>query len=112
MLRQMVYGAASFCAFGYYKRKHTYSDEDLTGFKKFRVGAATATVTVLAGAPLDVIKTRIQANHNGYHSFFQTLFKIRNEEGTQALYKGAATKIVKLSLGTLVFMLCYEALTK
>ena len=71
----------------------------------------TSSVAVFCGAPFDVVKTRIQnhdiTNHRAIH---QAFYDIYCNEGTLAFYKGAFTKLLKVSVGTFICLCVYESI--
>lgn len=71
----------------------------------------TASVATIVGAPLDVIKTRIQNHEIQNHSaLFRSLYDVYLKEGTLALYKGAGTKLIRVSIGTFLCLCIYESI--
>eukprot|EP01080_Neovahlkampfia_damariscottae_P005501 gene5501-9318_t len=64
-------------------------------------------ISAVVTCPLDVIKTRIQINHDHkqYESAFDALKKIQKEEGMKGFFKGVKPRSLWLSGGTAVTML-------
>lgn len=78
----------------------------VTGF----VGGVSAT---MCNAPLDVVKSRIQAQsptNVQYTSTLQALLSIGKNEGPQALYKGFKPKAIRMGTGGAVAVTTFEAI--
>ena len=67
----------------------------------------TGGIATLAGAPFDIVKTRMQAGEAS-GSVLQAIRNIIQTEGTSALYRGAGTKLLRVTIGTFIALTTFE----
>ncbi|OLQ06885.1 Succinate/fumarate mitochondrial transporter [Symbiodinium microadriaticum] len=75
-------------------------------------GGITGCCSTLLNNPIDVIKSRIEAqdgNTKEYTSTLQAFRKIWQQEGALAFYKGVAPRLMKISIGQAITFSAYEA---
>lgn len=76
-------------------------------------GGVTGCVSTALNNPIDVVKTRIEAQDGAAHSkeytgTWQCLRSIVRQEGVRALYRGIAPRMAKISLGQAITFSAYE----
>ena len=74
------------------------------------MGVLASVLATLVGAPLDVVKTRVQASQTPAISIRSAIRDIIVKEGAGTLWKGAGVKTVKVTIGTFLAMSLYEVL--
>lgn len=57
----------------------------------------------------EVARTRLREEGNKYQRFWQTLGLVYKEEGTQGVYRGLTTQLVRQIPNTAIMMSTYEA---
>ncbi|CAE7461548.1 SFC1 [Symbiodinium sp. CCMP2592] len=75
-------------------------------------GGITGCCSTLLNNPIDVIKSRIEAqdgNTKEYTSTLQAFRSILQQEGAMAFYKGIAPRLMKISIGQAITFSAYEA---
>eukprot|EP00698_Gefionella_okellyi_P012734 TRINITY_DN3449_c0_g2_i1.p1 TRINITY_DN3449_c0_g2~~TRINITY_DN3449_c0_g2_i1.p1 ORF type:complete len:344 (-),score=76.73 TRINITY_DN3449_c0_g2_i1:20-988(-) len=110
LLRQMIYGAAIFTTYEWMSYQTVVAPEGPYGFKLLLCGTTAGLVATLAGAPLDVAKTRLQKGEAD--SLLGALRSIVSNEGVRGLYRGAKAKMYKVTVGTFAFLWAYELLVR
>eukprot|EP00471_Norrisiella_sphaerica_P013477 CAMPEP_0184496410 /NCGR_PEP_ID=MMETSP0113_2-20130426/33890_1 /TAXON_ID=91329 /ORGANISM="Norrisiella sphaerica, Strain BC52" /LENGTH=279 /DNA_ID=CAMNT_0026883021 /DNA_START=10 /DNA_END=849 /DNA_ORIENTATION=- len=84
------------------------------GWEPLVAGASVGAFTTVLNNPLDVIKSRMQADSQDgsrkprYTSTWHCVKTIMNEEGLLGLWRGLPARILKISLGQGVIFLVYE----
>mmetsp|Transcript_38193 Transcript_38193/g.110180 ORF Transcript_38193/g.110180 Transcript_38193/m.110180 type:complete len:305 (+) Transcript_38193:106-1020(+) len=74
-------------------------------------GGITGCASTTLNHPIDVVKTRLEAQdgmHKEYTNTLQCLRRIVSEEGFLALYRGIAPRMIKISLGQAITFSAYE----
>mmetsp|Transcript_32606 Transcript_32606/g.74505 ORF Transcript_32606/g.74505 Transcript_32606/m.74505 type:complete len:302 (+) Transcript_32606:26-931(+) len=76
-------------------------------------GGITGCIGAFIGCPIDVVKTRIEAQDSvgkpkEYTGTVQAAVKIVKEEGFLALYKGLSPRMMKITLGQAITFFAYE----
>mmetsp|Transcript_35588 Transcript_35588/g.94121 ORF Transcript_35588/g.94121 Transcript_35588/m.94121 type:complete len:308 (-) Transcript_35588:394-1317(-) len=74
-------------------------------------GGITGCVSTALNHPIDVVKTRIEAQdgkQKEYNNTMQAFRSIVREEGVRTLYRGIAPRMVKISLGQAITFTAYE----
>jgi len=75
-------------------------------------GGITGCVSTALNHPIDVVKTRIEAQDGAgqkeYTNTVQAFRSIAKGEGVKALYKGIAPRMIKISLGQAITFTAYE----
>lgn len=74
-------------------------------------GGITGCTSTVLNHPLDVAKTRIEAQDGAvkeYTGTFQCLRSVVRNEGVKALYRGIAPRLVKISAGQAITFTAYE----
>jgi len=74
-------------------------------------GGITGCVSTALNHPIDVVKTRIEAQDGAQKEYKNTLQAFRTivrEEGPRALYRGIAPRMIKISLGQAITFTAYE----
>ncbi|KAF9335394.1 hypothetical protein BG006_000181 [Podila minutissima] len=82
--------------------------------RNFIAGTMGGFLGTLVNTPFDVVKSRIQNQRKGTHTYGFTLpsvAKIYREEGFRALYKGLAPKTVRLGLGGGLMLVVFDSLS-
>ncbi|KAF9316182.1 hypothetical protein BG003_002271 [Podila horticola] len=82
--------------------------------RNFIAGTMGGFLGTLVNTPFDVVKSRIQNQRKGTHTYGFTLpsaAKIYREEGLRALYKGLAPKTVRLGLGGGLMLVVFDTLS-
>mmetsp|Transcript_117970 Transcript_117970/g.338345 ORF Transcript_117970/g.338345 Transcript_117970/m.338345 type:complete len:305 (+) Transcript_117970:131-1045(+) len=77
-------------------------------------GGVTGLASTTLNQPLDVIKTRLEAQDGArkeYTSTLQCFRRIVAEEGVSALYRGITPRMVKVSMGQAILFSAYERYT-
>jgi len=75
-------------------------------------GGITGCASTILNHPIDVIKSRIEAQdgkQKEYTGTFQALRSILRDEGVLALYRGLAPRLMKISIGQAITFSAYEA---
>jgi len=75
-------------------------------------GGITGCCSTALNNPIDVVKTRIEAQDGKvkeYSSSWQCFRSILRNEGVQALYRGVAPRMMKISLGQAITFSAYES---
>ena len=86
--------------------------KDLYGFTKLRIGITSGIVATIIGAPVDVIKTRVQNQEMKPNNIINGIRNQITREGIKSLYAGCGTKILRTSIGTFIFLCAYESIMK
>lgn len=64
----------------------------------------------------EVVRTRLRQkvsrDQRKYHSFFQTLLKVWQDEGPRGLYGGMSAHLLRVVPNTAIVFLTYEAVVK
>lgn len=74
-------------------------------------GGITGCVSTALNHPIDVVKTRIEAQdglQKEYTGTLQCIRKVVSEEGVKALYRGIVPRMMKISLGQAITFSAYE----
>mmetsp|Transcript_101628 Transcript_101628/g.180209 ORF Transcript_101628/g.180209 Transcript_101628/m.180209 type:complete len:291 (+) Transcript_101628:12-884(+) len=78
-------------------------------------GGMTGCVSTLLNNPIDVVKSRIQAQQGKdkeYTGTWHCFRSIVRSEGVSALYKGVAPRLMKISIGQAITFAAYETYSK
>lgn len=81
----------------------------------FVCGAIGGTVGTILNTPFDVVKTRIQGHigpHPKYRWAIPSLYRIWQEEGFTALFRGFKPKVIRLGPGGGILLVVYDRVTK
>lgn len=74
-------------------------------------GGLTGCIGTVLNHPIDVVKSRIEAQDGAvkeYTGTFQALRKVFVEEGWRVLYRGLAPRLIKISVGQAITFTAYE----
>ncbi|XP_062505572.1 solute carrier family 25 member 36-A-like [Corticium candelabrum] len=102
-------------------RKSSYSDISQHSFQvkdlfMFMGAAACSKLTATALAyPHEVIRTRLRQNegvHRRYHTFFQSLLRVWQEEGVRGLYGGLGTHLIRVIPNSAIMFATYEMIVR
>ena len=76
-------------------------------------GALCGTLSVILNNPIDVVKSRIQAESDAskQRGMLTTLGRTVKNEGPQALYKGITPRVAKIAAGQAIVFSLYEKIT-
>jgi len=78
-------------------------------------GGITGCISTVLNNPIDVVKTRIEAQDGAgtkeYTNWFQCMRSTVKQEGFLALYRGMAPRLVKISFGQAITFTAYETYT-
>lgn len=78
-------------------------------FESSKCGAVAAALSSFLTTPLDVIKTKLMTQRDGYYKGpLDTLRKIIIEEGPKALFKGVTYRVIPLSFTGTIYFTVYE----
>ncbi|KAK9894977.1 mitochondrial carrier [Cystobasidium minutum MCA 4210] len=109
MMRQSANSAVRFWSYSSIKslvQGSTRPGEQLPTAITFLIGAAAGTITVYCTMPLDTLKTRMQGldAKQQYRNTFHAAYRIFNEEGILAFWRGTTPRLGRLILsGGIVF---------
>lgn len=95
-----------------FMRRHVLKIEDqrqATTMEKLVTNGIGSIASIATPAPLDLVKTRIQAGKSPA-TFFETFTKVIKNEGMLGLYKGMGIKFATVALKQAVFMTLFESL--
>lgn len=75
-------------------------------------GGTVGAISVIVNNPVDVVKSRIQAQGSGpnpaYTGTVQAFFKILREEGARSFFKGVEARVLRVGLGQAITFATYE----
>lgn len=109
-LRQASGVGVRFAIYGHVKQLLTSDPPEL--WQSALAGGITGCVSTALNNPIDVVKTRIEAQDGKvkeYTNTWQGLKAIVRGEGVRALYRGIAPRMMKISLGQAITFSAYEA---
>lgn len=109
-LRQASGVGVRFAVYGRVKELLTTNPPQL--WQSALAGGITGCASTAMNHPIDVIKTRIEAQDGPgakeYTSTPQAFRKILSQDGWKALYKGISPRMIKISLGQAITFTAYE----
>ena len=118
-LRNVVWNA---CYFGVFKSAsdvYPTKPEDSHAkqlFQKFVTGAIAGGTGCFLNTPLDVVKSRMQAeglvSEPAYRSVGQSLGKVAREEGLLALWRGLGPRVFRLGVGGGIMVVVYDTMMR
>jgi solute carrier family 25 citrate transporter 1 len=88
------------------------TDGELASWKHFLIGAFSGAMGPLCNAPVDTLKTRIQANKGPKLQILQLAQQILRNEGPLAFWKGITPRIMRIAPGQAVTFAIYERVSK
>lgn len=128
MLRQGCNQAVNFTVYNSMKNywlerqreRNSESLQQLPGTVSLFIGGLSGAMGPIINNPLDVVKTRLQKQNltktlNGtpkYTGLIQACFKIANEEGAGALWKGITPRLMRIVPGQAITFTTYEAVCR
>ena len=94
--------------------------QQLSGTMSLLIGGLSGGMGPLVNNPLDVVKTRLQKQNTKknvtiapkYTGLVQACFKIANEEGAGALWKGITPRLLRIVPGQAITFTTYEAICR
>jgi len=93
--------------------------QQLPGMVSMLIGGLSGAMGPIVNNPLDVVKTRLQKqniakgrNTPKYTGLVQACFKIANEEGAGALWKGITPRLMRIVPGQAITFTTYEAVCR
>ena len=103
-----------------YDGENPESLQELPGMISLFIGGLSGAIGPIINNPLDVVKTRLQKQNttkivNGtpkYTGLIQACFKIANEEGAGALWKGITPRLMRIVPGQAITFTTYEAVCR
>ena len=84
----------------------------------FTVAATSGCVAAVATHPFDLVKTRLQAEHENRHarvssrSLFHTLCRMFAAEGVPGLFRGLSPRLAKVAPACGIMMGAFEAASR
>lgn len=115
VLREIPFSAIQFPIYEFLK-KQAYEQNnggDLTFFQNARNGATAGAIAGFLTTPIDVAKTKLMTQRDGYYkNLFDCLTKVRKEEGFASLFKAGHIRVFNVSFGGIVFFSSYEFFRK
>lgn len=85
------------------------AEVQLSFFESSKCGALAAALSSFLTTPLDVIKTKLMTQRDGYYKGpVDTFRKIIAEEGPAALFKGVKHRVLPLSFTGTIYFTVYE----
>lgn len=103
--RQGLAMGVRFMLYDEMKKLITFGSNETTAVQKLLAGMSTGTVSSLLNQPIDMAKTRIQAEtvKNGdqarYKGTFDCLRSVLREEGISGWYRGCFPRVMRLTIG-------------
>lgn len=86
--------------------------DTLLQMSQFGAGALAGLVNTLVLSPLDVVKTRLQAQTlgttNGYRGLSDTLVRMLRNEGVKSWYRGLSASLCAFVPNWAIYWYCYE----
>lgn len=77
--------------------------------RNFVAGTLGGVLGTLVNTPFDVVKSRIQNQHEGPIGYvFSRVARLYRQEGFRALYKGLAPKLVRLGPGGGLLLVVFD----
>jgi solute carrier family 25 (mitochondrial citrate transporter), member 1 len=108
--RQAINQAVNFSI--YHRIKGFLSGNDkqkeLASYKHFLIGAFSGSIGPISNAPIDTLKTRIQASRDPGISIFGLAKQIYINEGFLAFFKGITPRLLRIAPGQAVTFMVYE----
>jgi len=110
LIRNAVWNAAYFGTINYCKAAMwTPKSKGSELFRNFLAGFIAGTLATTMNTPFDVVKSRVQNTRSGQIPWtMPTLFKIFQEEGFRALFKGYVPRILRLGPGGGIMLLAFD----
>lgn len=108
-IRQASGVGVRFALYGHVKAALTTDPPQM--WQSALAGGITGCASTLLNNPIDVIKSRIEAQDGKvkeYTSTFQAFRSILRDEGALAFYKGIVPRLMKISLGQAITFCAYE----
>jgi len=135
MLRQGCNQAVNFAAYNAMKKywleqqrqRDPSREPQLSGPMSLLIGGLSGGMGPLVNNPLDVVKTRLQKQNTAaarsksstgvavtpkYTGLIQACFKIANEEGAGALWKGITPRLMRIVPGQAITFTTYETVSR
>jgi len=101
--RQGLAMGVRFMLYDIVKKKIVQGDRKATPIESLVAGMATGTISSLLNQPLDMAKSRLQAQDKGavqkYTGTLQTLMMTAKEEGVMSWYRGCVPRVARLTIG-------------
>lgn len=94
--------------------------QQLSGAMSLLIGGLSGAMGPVVNNPLDVVKTRLQKQNTAkntnippkYTGLVQACFRIANEEGAGALWKGITPRLMRIVPGQAITFTTYEAVCR
>lgn len=115
ILREIPFSAIQFPIYEFLK-KRAYEENkggNLTALQNATNGATAGAIAGFLTTPLDVAKTKLMTQRDGYYkNLLDCLVKVRKEEGFLNLFKAVHIRVFNVSFGGIVFFSSYEFIRK
>jgi len=113
-IRQASSVAVRFMLYAEFK-KAIAPDGNIQPWQQLICGAGTGVASTLLNNPIDVVKSRLQAQEGSnvkYKGTVDCLMKTTREEGVAALYRGTIPRMMKVSAGQALTFATYDILSE
>ena len=92
----------------------TNADGQIQPWQQLIAGAGTGVASTLLNNPIDVVKSRLQAQDSAkpkYTGTVQCLMMTAKEDGLMALYRGTLPRMLKVSAGQALTFFTYDTVS-
>jgi solute carrier family 25 citrate transporter 1 len=115
-IRQASSVAVRFMLYAEFKKMLTEKDGTIQNWKQLIAGGATGIASTLLNNPIDVVKSRLQAQDKGatklYSGTVDCLMKTAKQDGLTALYRGTVPRMLKVSAGQAITFFTYDKISE
>jgi len=113
-IRQASSVAVRFMLYAEFKQMLTAPDGTIQAWQQIIAGGATGIASTLLNNPIDVAKSRLQAQDKGVKTYTGTidcLVKTVKQDGFTALYRGTVPRMLKVSAGQAITFFTYDRIS-